>query len=63
MVAYMKVHLSEVQCTCSVHFKTGNAKGERVMTDTSFVEFISSDVRDFVLKEVESNEEKHKFVI
>ena len=63
MVSYMKEHFPSVQCTCSVYFEMGDAKRDRVMTDTGFVEFISSDVRDFVLQDIESNTEKHKCVL
>ena len=63
MVSYMKEHFPSVQCTCSVCFKMGDGKRDRVMTDTGFVEFITSDVREFVLSDIESNPEKHKFVM
>ena len=63
MVSYMKEHFPSVQCTCSVYFKMCDAKRDRVMTDTGFVEFITSDVREFVLSDIESNPEKHKFVM
>ena len=50
LVLYMKEHFPNVQCT---HFKMGDAKRDRVMTDTGFAEFITSDVQDFVLKDIE----------
>ena len=38
-------------------------KNERVMTTTGFAEFVSSDVRDFAIKQVEANKDNFKFMI
>ena len=40
----------------------GDGQRNRVMTDIGFVEFATSDVRDFVLTDIELNLEKHEFV-
>ena len=41
----------------------GDAKRDRVMTGIGFAELMTSDVRDFVLKDIESNPEKQTFVM
>ena len=45
-----------------MYFRNSEGK-DRVMTNTGFAEFISSDVRDFALKQIETNQAKLKFVI
>ena len=51
-----------MQCVCSVYFRKGDGK-DRVMSDTGFVEFVSSDARDVVLKQIDADEGKYKFTI
>ena len=63
MSSFMKSKFPGVQCNCSVYFRKGDSNKDRVMTNTGFAEFVSSDVRDLVLKQMESNTDGFKFVI
>ena len=60
--SYMKDKFPSIKYVCSVYFRKGDGK-DRVMTDTGYVEFVSSDVRDFVLKLIDADEGKFKFNI
>ena len=61
--SFMKSKFPGVQCNCSVYFRKGDSNKDRVMTNTGFAEFVSSDVRDLVLKQMESNTDGFKLVI
>ena len=63
MSSFMKSKFPGVQCNCSVYFRKGDSNKDRVMTNTGFAEFVSSDVRDLVLKQMESNTDGFKLVI
>ena len=63
MNSFMRAKFAGVHCNCSVYFRKGDSNKDRVMTNTGFAEFVSSDVRDFVLKQMEKNTNDFKLVI
>ena len=63
MTKFMKDKFPDLKCACSVYFRKSDSKNERIMTNTGFAEFVSSDVRDHVVKQIEGNVSKFKFAI
>ena len=53
MKDFMQKNFPEIDATCSVFYSGSFKEGTRVMTDTGFAQFVSSDVRKFVLDKIE----------
>ena len=63
MTKFMNDKFPRFRCTCFVYFRIVSGKNERLMTATGFAEFVSSDIRDLVIKHMEANKDNFKFMI